>query len=65
MAEEPQFPSLPDLGDILDRKKRFIPKKTTVLKCKECNTKYSRKFMEGRLYFQKDRRRRMQRMSSQ
>jgi len=41
MAEEPQFPSLPDLGDILDRKKRFIPKKTTVLKCKKCNTKYS------------------------
>ena len=53
MAEEPQFPSLPDLGEILDRKKRFIPKKTTVLKCKKCNTKYSREFKEGDYIFKK------------
>jgi len=31
MAEEPQFPPLPDLGEILDRKDRFVPKKITVL----------------------------------
>ena len=53
MAEEPQFPPLPDIGDILDRKKRFIPKKTTVLKCKECNTKYSREFKAGDYVFKK------------
>ncbi|MBY9014941.1 MAG: hypothetical protein KGD68_04545 [Candidatus Lokiarchaeota archaeon] len=53
MAEEPQFPPLPDIGDILDRKKRFIPKKTTVLKCNECNIKYSREFKEGDYVFKK------------
>ncbi len=51
MVEEPQFPSLPDMGDILDRKKRFILKKKTVLKCKECSTKYYREFKEGYYIF--------------
>ena len=53
MAEEPQFPDLPDVGDILDRKERFIVKKTTVLKCKECSIKYSREFKEGDYIFKK------------
>ena len=53
MSEGPELPSLPDIGDILDRKKRFIQKKTTVLKCKECNSKYSREFKEGDYIFKK------------
>jgi predicted RNA-binding protein len=53
MSETPEFPSLPDIGDILDRKKRFILKKTTVLKCKACNKKYSREFKEGDYIFKK------------
>ena len=51
MAEEPQFPPLPDLGEILDRKDRFEPKKTTVLKCRECKAKYSREFRAGDFVF--------------
>jgi len=53
MSDQPTFPDLPDIGDILDRKERFIVKKTTVLKCKECNSKYSRKFTEGDYIFKK------------
>jgi len=53
MAEEPQFPPLPDIGEILDRKDRFTPKKTTVLKCKECKSKYSREFKTGDFVFKK------------
>jgi predicted RNA-binding protein len=51
MAETPQFPDMPDVGDILDRKERFVLKKTTVLKCKECSDKYSREFTEGDYIF--------------
>jgi len=53
MAEEPQFPPLPDVGEILDRKSRFIPKKTTVVKCRECKAKYSREFKAGDYVFKK------------
>ncbi|NVM38152.1 MAG: hypothetical protein HWN81_21340 [Candidatus Lokiarchaeota archaeon] len=51
MAEEPQFPPLPDIGDILDRKDRFKQKKTAVLKCRECKVKYPREFKEGDYVF--------------
>ena len=51
MAEEPQFPPLPDIGDILDRKDRFEQKKTAVLKCRECKAKYPREFKEGDYVF--------------
>ena len=51
MAEEPQFPPLPDVGEILDRKSRFIPEKTTILKCRECKAKYSREFKAGDFVF--------------
>ena len=51
MAEEPQFPPLPDVGDILERKDRFKQKKTAVLKCKECKAKYPREFKEGDYVF--------------
>ncbi len=47
MSEEPQLPSLPDIGDILDRKKRFVEKITTVIKCKECKAKFDRPFKVG------------------
>ncbi len=53
MAEEPQFPPLPDLGEILDRKDRFKPKKTTILKCNECKAKYPREFKAGDYVFKK------------
>ena len=53
MAEEPQFPPLPDIGEILERKDRFQPKKTTVLKCEECKAKYSREFKTGDFVFKK------------
>ena len=53
MAEEPQFPPLPDIGEILDRKDRFISKKTSVLKCGECKAKYSREFKTGDFVFKK------------
>ena len=53
MSEEPEFPPLPDIGEILDRKDRFIPKKTTVLKCRECNSKYTREFIIGDYVFKK------------
>jgi len=46
MSEEPQFPEIPDLGEI-DRKDRFIQKKTSVLKCKECKTRKERSFKVG------------------
>ncbi len=52
MAEEPQFPDIPDLGDI-DRKDRFIQKKTSVIKCKECKVKYERPFKAGDYTFKK------------
>ncbi|MEJ2293929.1 MAG: hypothetical protein P8Y23_04105 [Candidatus Lokiarchaeota archaeon] len=47
MSEEPQLPPMPDLGDILDRKKRMVEKITTVIKCKECKAKYERPFKVG------------------
>jgi len=47
MAEEPQFPPIPDIGEILYRKDRFVQKVTTMIKCKKCKGSYSRAFKEG------------------
>lgn len=53
MSEEPQLPSIPDIGDALSRKDRFIEKKSSVLKCKECKAKYERPFKVGDYTFKK------------
>jgi hypothetical protein len=53
MAEEPQLPGIPAIGDIVDRKKRFVEKKHTVLKCEACTEKFSRKFKPGDYVFKK------------
>ena len=53
MSEQPQFPPIPDLGEILYRKDRFIERKSTVLKCGECQNKFSREFTPGDYTFKK------------
>ena len=53
MSEEPQLPLIPDLGDILDRKKSLVEKISTVLKCSSCNAKYDREFKPGDFTFKK------------
>lgn len=52
MSEEPQFPEIPDLGEI-DRKDRFIQKKTTVIKCSDCKARKERPFVVGDYTFKK------------
>ncbi|MFW9772214.1 MAG: hypothetical protein ACFFFB_02390 [Candidatus Heimdallarchaeota archaeon] len=52
MSEEPQFPDIPDLGEI-DRKDRFIQKKTSVIKCSQCKAKRERPFKVGDYTFKK------------
>jgi hypothetical protein len=47
MSEEPQLPPLPAIGDILDRKDRFIQKVYSVIQCKECKNKHKRPFEKG------------------
>ncbi len=53
MSEEPQLPPIPCIGDILDRKERFVQKVNTVIKCKNCQNKYSRPFKPGDYTFKK------------
>ncbi len=53
MSEEPELPMLPDIGEILDRKDRFVEKKHSVLKCNECKTTYTRDFKVGDYTFKK------------
>jgi len=53
MAEEPQFPAIPAIGEILDRKKKFVEKKHSVIKCKNCQESYSRIFKLGDFVFKK------------
>ena len=53
MAEEPQFPPIPDIGEILERKDRFYQKITSVLKCGACSAKYDRIFTPGDYTFKK------------
>jgi hypothetical protein len=45
--------NLLDIGEILDRKDRFIEKKHSVLKCKECKAIYTRDFKVGDYTFKK------------
>jgi Zn finger protein HypA/HybF involved in hydrogenase expression len=51
MAEEPQLPPIPAIGEILDRKKKFVEKKHTVIKCKACKETISQEFKEGDFVF--------------
>ena len=53
MSEEPQFPPIPDIGNILKLKDRVIQKWTSVLKCKKCSVKYERPFIKGDYTFKK------------
>ena len=53
MAEEPQLPMIPDIGEILSRKDRFVVEKTSVIKCRECKARYTREFKEGDFTFKK------------
>ncbi len=53
MAEDPQFPDIPALGDILDRKKNLEEFKYSIVKCKSCGVKNQRKFKEGDYVFKK------------
>ena len=47
MSEEPQFPPLPDIGDILSRKDRVFQRVISVVKCSRCSAKYDRFFKPG------------------
>lgn len=47
MSEEPQLPPIPALGDALDRKERFVERVYSVVKCKDCQVKYTRIFKPG------------------
>ena len=53
MSEEPQLPMLPDIGEILGRKERFVEKKHSLLKCNECKATYTRDFKTGDFVFKK------------
>ncbi|MHA2394128.1 MAG: hypothetical protein ACXAEX_19510 [Promethearchaeota archaeon] len=53
MAEEPQLPPIPAIGEILDRKKRFVEKKYSVIKCDACQDDFSRAFKAGDFVFKK------------
>mgnify|MGYP006277214829 CR=1 FL=1 len=47
MSEEPNLPPLPSLGDVLDRKERFIQKVFSVIKCDRCDETFTREFKKG------------------
>lgn len=53
MSEEPQLPPIPAIGEILDRKDRFIQKVYSVIQCGECKEKYTRPFKKGDYTFKK------------
>ncbi len=53
MSEEPQLPPIPAIGDILDRKDRFIERVYTVVKCNDCEAKFTRRFKVGDYTFKK------------
>ena len=53
MSEEPELPSIPAIGDILDRKDRFIQKVYTVIQCGNCGEKNTRPFEKGDYTFKK------------
>ena len=51
MGEEPQLPPIPAIGDVLDRKKSFIERKLSVIKCSACQADYTRAFKPGDFVF--------------
>jgi hypothetical protein len=53
MAEEPQLPPIPAIGEVLDRKKSFVEKKHSVIKCNSCKVDFSREFKPGDYVFKK------------
>ena len=53
MSDEPQLPPIPAIGDIIDRKKRFVERKHSVIKCEACKADYSRTFKPGDYVFKK------------
>ncbi len=53
MSDEPVFPQIPDVGDILDRKKRFVENKHSVIICGSCKADFSRAFEAGDFVFKK------------
>lgn len=53
MSEEPQFPPIPDIGNILKLKDYVIQKITSVVKCRKCSAKYERSFKKGDYTFKK------------
>lgn len=52
MAEEPQLPPIPAISD-WDRKKNFVEKISSVVKCNNCKEIYSRIFKPGDYIFKK------------
>ena len=53
MSEEPQLPPIPCIGDILDRKDRFVQKVSSVILCGKCRSKSTRVFKTGDYTFKK------------
>lgn len=53
MGEEPVFPPIPALGEILTRKDRFYEVVSTVIKCNQCQAKFTRTFKPGDFTFKK------------
>jgi hypothetical protein len=53
MGEEPNLPPIPDLGEILYRKERYIEAIYTIIKCDKCQAKNSRTFEPGDYTFKK------------
>ena len=53
MSEDPIFPPIPDIGDIMGRKDRFIEKKYSVVKCRQCQANVTRTFKAGDYTFKK------------
>ncbi len=51
--DEPQLPPIPAIGDIIDRKDKFVEEKHTVITCGSCQAKYSRTFKPGDFTFKK------------
>jgi len=53
MAEEPQFPPIPDVGEVLTRKKKLKERVKSVIKCSNCKKEYTREFKPGDYTFKK------------
>ncbi len=51
--DEPVFPPIPDVGEVLSRKDRFIQRVKTVIKCKRCKNELIREFKPGDYTFKK------------